>query len=167
MSSQTEKEIHQILDREVFFVRPSMEEEKKLLFDKEDGGFFTFALESGQKFVACFTEEGKGLKRERKLVFRPLNKMIKGLKEFSWQFSASPFFRVIDDKYEFEEGISEAEKAFCMDVLEPGRADFDEQKDNPKLLKKALSVSAAYFATLKAQKKLARVLIPEKVQKSR
>lgn len=164
-----EKEIFKILDRNVFVVRKATKEEKGIFSDKKEGGFFTFALESGQKFVACFSEEGKGLRKKRMLTFRPLNRMIKGLKEVSYTLPNLWNFGVTEDAYKFSKGISEGEKEACMAVLRPGRADICESviDDDPKLLKKALEVSKTYFLGVKAQRKLAKALIQDKVQKSR
>ena len=160
--SQTEKEIYGILDRKVFFVRESMDKEKELFPDKKEGGFFTFALESGQKFVANFSEEGIGRKKNRIMTFRPLNKMVKGLKEFSWQFPHFPSLNCVDLNCTFENGIPDEEKAFCMGALISQRGELGFKQANPNLFMiKALSVSSAYFLTLKAQKRLSKVLISE------
>ena len=164
-----QKEINRILDRNVFFVREATEKEKGVFSDRSEGGFFTFALESGQKFVACFSEEGRGLKKEKRLTFRPLNKMVDGLKEFSWIVPSILSFTEVQAEYKFEEGVPKDVKRNFMYVLAPGCSGdmLGQSWDNPKLLKKALEVQKAYFSIIKSQKRLNKVLIPEKSQNKR
>ena len=70
-------------------------------------------------------------------------------------------------EYKFEEGVSKDVKSDFMYVLAPGCSGdmLGQSWDNPKLLKKALEVQKAYFSSIRSQKKLSKVLIPEKIQR--
>ena len=149
-----------ILDSKVVSVKRSTEKEKEIFSDQKEGGFFTFDLASGQKFAACFTEEGKGLRKKRRLTFRPLNHVIKGLKEVSYTDPCNTLGEIFlggqEEEFKFEDGLSENDKESFTDILAFGRpGDMDSRPENPAFLDKALQISKAYF-------RLQRLLTPDK-----
>ena len=154
------QEIEKILHSDVVSVVGATEKEKEIFSDQKEGAFFTFDLASGQRLVGNFTEEGKGLKKKRILTFRPLNHLVKGLKEVSYEDPCSilgEFLGGQQEEYEFEKGISDKDKEFFMDVLAFGRpGDLDSRPENPPFFDRALRVSKAYFrlqSALKIKKK--------------
>lgn len=157
-----EEKISQILAGRVSSVCESTEEEKKLFRDKTKGGFFTFSLSSGQKFVAYFSKN----EDKRKMIFRPLNKLIEGLKEFSWKTHEGIILYANSEfDIKFFDGVSEKEKDNIKEFLSPSnRLSSDICYPYP-LLEKAISVSDAYFNCVQAKEILLKKLIIKKTGK--
>ena len=169
------QEIEKILHSDVVSVVGATDKEKEIFSDQKGGAFFTFNLASGQKLVGSFTEEGKGLKKKRILTFRPLNHVVKGLKEVSYTDPCYVLGEIFlggqQAEYEFEKGISDKDKEFFMDVLDFGRpGDIDSRPENPPFLDRALRVSKAYFqlqSALKIKKKRGATVIKNASIRSR
>ena len=154
-------------DSKVFFARESTPKEKELFPDKKEGGFFTFGLESGQILVAHFAQEGVGLRTKRNvLTFRPLNHVIKGLKEVCYKIPVHFIGDVLlgpEETFRFEESLPKKDRESFMDILAMGRlGEIDaDHPDDPRFLCKARQVAHNYFKMIQASNRYQRTLIPE------
>ena len=166
------QEVEKILNRKVFFIRESTSKEKQAFSDKKEGGFFTLGLESGQIFASHFSEKNSGLKRRRILTFRPINHVLKGLEEVSYDIPVYTigdfFYGGPQEAFKFATDCPKKDKELMMDLLEfarPGDMTF-EHSENLPFLDKSLQVAKAYFEKIHAADHLKKMLIPETKQVS-
>ena len=160
----SEDEVSQILAGKVSVVSESTEKEKELFSDKTEKGFFTFSLTSGQKFVACFSKDKE--EQKRTIAFRPLNRLIKGLEEFSWKIpNGMLLYTNSEFNIKFSDEISGENKNIIKEFLFPTDRSSTKTCYPYPLLEKAISISDAYFNVVHAQRQLMKKLISERIQK--
>ncbi len=147
------EQAEKILNADVWRISKSTEGERKIFADQKEGGFFTFVLKSGQRFVSHFSEEGYNiLNKKRRLTFRPIpvgNKLI-GLEEFSWIVPVGIFSDFLSggsqEEFKFSEDIAEKDKQLYMDLLDSRPFDPMSGTDGPiPLFYKADEKAKDYF----------------------